>query len=495
MKKIISIIVLGILSACSEEFLEIYPETTLNENNFYQTGEDFIILANGLYTPMRDYERDEHWIFAELISDNTRSQNSSNPGSFRTKVVVDLFQVTAEVGTYQSFWNDSYNGIYRCNKLLAEIDRPGVAWSKESFRARSAGEALFLRGLYYFNLVRQFGGVPLVLDPILSQEAVGVKRSSQDLVYESIINDLIQAADQFSNAMDVEEDGRANWGAAMALLGKVYLTRQMYNEAETALQAVINSGRYSLLPNYADLFDPANPDFQETIFSIQYSEANNELANRFIFMFAPITSGGEVTQRPNININTAAGGFNQPTDDLINAFEPNDIRKDVSIKFWTGPDTDGQVRDIPYSGKFKPPVSSPVDRCSDNMPILRYSDVLLMYAEVLNELGRTGEAIPYVEQVRERAGLADPLTDYNQESLRILIANERQVEFCFENQRWYDLKRTGKALEVMTAHGQYEIANKSYVDPGSYQITPDKLLAPIPILEVELNQLEQNPGY
>lgn len=122
-----------------------------------------------------------------------------------------------------------------------------------------------------------------------------------------------------------------------------------------------------------------------------------------------------------------SAGWNQPTEDLINAFEPGDKRKEVSIHFWNGEDWDGVVRDIPYPGKYKAPVSAPDDRSGDNLPIIRYADVLLMYAEVLNELGRTGEAIPYVEQVRARAGLTNPLTDYNKAALEELIAKERQV--------------------------------------------------------------------
>jgi hypothetical protein len=210
-------------------------------------------------------------------------------------------------------------------------------------------------------------------------------------------------------------------------------------------------------------------------------------------MFAPWSSGGEITNRSNINMISA--GWNQPTQDLINAFEPDDKRKDVSIKFWTGEDWDGEIRDIPYSGKNKPPVSAPDDHTGDNLPIIRYSDVLLMYAEVLNELGRTGEAIPYVELVRTRAGLIDPLTGFDKTALETLIAKERQVEFCFENQRWYDLKRTGKAIEVMTAHGIRQKEEKPFIFNIAFEIHPYKLLAPIPAEQILINRLEQNPGY
>lgn len=495
MKKIMLLLVICVVSACSDDFLELYPEATLNEGNFYQTESEFILLANGCYVPMRDYEKDHHWVMAELISDNASFQYNTTSGSATSgRDPIDQFLPAPNYGTYASFWDLSYNGITRCNKLLIELDRPGVTWSKESFKDRTAGEALFLRALYYFNLVRQFGGVPIVLEPITSQEAVDIKRSPEEQVYATIINDLKEAANHFSKAKDEEEDGRANEGAALALLGKVYLTLHQFNEAESALKSVIESGKYFLLPNYADVFDPTNKDFKETIFAIQYSENNVELSNRFVFIFAPSTSGGAVTNRPSINITGAGSGWNQPTDDLINAFEPADKRKDSSIGFWTGKDWDNEVRPIPYQAKYKPPVSAP-NGSGDNLPIIRYSDVLLMYAEVLNELGRTGEAVPYVEQVRARAGLTEPLAGYDKTALETLIAKERQVEFCFENQRWYDLKRTGKAIEVMTAHGIREKEKKPFLYNNAYEIVPYKLLAPIPAEQIVINELEQNPGY
>lgn len=492
MKKILYILTLYFLTACSDDFLEIYPESTLSEGNFYQSEAEFILLANGCYVPMRDYEKVEHWVMAELPSDNASFQYNTATGE-ASKGVIDQFILASNNVAYANFWNLSYNGITRCNKLLAEIDRPGVSWSKESYKARSTGEALFLRALYYFNLVRQFGGVPMVLTPITAQEATDIKRSSEEEVYASIISDLNEAVTQFSNASDVAEDGRASIGAAQALLGKVYLTARRYPEAEQALQKVIESGKYALLTNYANLFNPAAKDFKETIFAIQYSENSVELANRFIFWFAPWTSGGTVTNRPNISL--VGGGWNQPTEDLINAFEPGDLRKDVSIKYWTGRDWDAVVRPIPYCGKYQAPQTATDDRTGDNLPVLRYSDVLLMYAEALNEQGRTGEAMGYVQQVRNRAGLTEPLAGYDQISLQNLIAKERQVEFCFENQRWYDLKRTGKAIEVMAAHGAREKAKKSFLYAASYEMVPFKLLVPIPQEQILINQLEQNPGY
>lgn len=491
MKKVLYLLMLVLSSSCTNKFLELYPPTTLNEGNFYRSEVEYILLANGCYVPIRDNEKNNHWILAELISDNAGFQNNVRTGE-ASRGVIDQFILVGDNVAYAAFWNLSYNGVTRCNKLLNELNREGVSWSKLSYKERCTGEALFLRALYYFNLVRQFGGVPLVLQPITSQEAVGIKRATEAVVYESIVSDLKSAIESFAKARDVEENGRANETAALALLGKVYLTLGKFSEAEQTLKQVIASGKYALLPTYADLFNPAKKDFKETIFAVQYSENSAELSNQFIFLFAPHTSGGAVTNRPNINI--VGAGWNQPTDDLINAFEAGDTRKNVSIGFWTGVDWDNIVRPIPYCAKYKPPVSAPDNRCGDNFPILRYSDVLLMYAEVLNELNRTSEALPYVQQVRTRAGLTTPAT-LTKTVLTNLIAKERQVEFCFENQRWYDLKRTGKAVEVMTAHGIREKAKKMFLYPESYAITPNKLLSPIPVNEISINQLTQNPGY
>ncbi|MCK0148279.1 RagB/SusD family nutrient uptake outer membrane protein [Arenibacter sp. F26102] len=485
-----------VCASCTDDFLELYPETSLSEGKFYKSQDEFIQLANGCYVPLRDYEKTFHWLLAEMISDNTSYQFNNTTGSASTgREAIDMFLPASNYTTYSDFWELSYSGITRCNKLLFEINNTELTWDEVSYKERSTGEALFLRALYYFNLVRQFGDLPIVTEPIIPQEeTVNIKRSAPDKVYAQIISDLVDAVAHFSNAQEVEENGRANLSAANALLGKVYLTTHKFTEASTVLKRVIDSGKYNLLTNYADLYNPANKDYNETIFSVQYSENSAALSNKFIFWFAPHTSRGEVTLRPNINI-AGSGGYNQPTEDLINAFEPNDKRKNVSIGFWTGKDWDGVVRTLPYCAKFKPPISAPDNRSGDNFPIIRYSDVLLMYAEALNEQGLTGAAIPYVYQVRQRAGLTNDLVDFNKAGLSELIAKERQVEFCFENQRWYDLKRTGKAIETMTSHGIREKAAKPWLYPDSFDVIEYKLINPIPNNEVLNNKIEQNPGY
>jgi hypothetical protein len=217
MKNMIYFFFIFILASCSKKFLEIYPETSLNEGNFYKTESDFIDLANGCYVPMRDNEKNNHWVIAEFISDNGTKQYNPTTGDV-DKTPIDQFLITANNGFYSRFWDLSYNGINRCNKLLLEINNRDISWSDQSLKDRCIGEAFFLRALYYFNLVRQYGGVPLVMEPITSQESVGIKRSTEDVVYDSIVSDLNNAVIHFANAKNVEENGRANLGAANSLL-------------------------------------------------------------------------------------------------------------------------------------------------------------------------------------------------------------------------------------------------------------------------------------
>lgn len=495
MKHIYIIILIGLCFGCSSGFLEIYPETTLNEGNFYKSENEYILLTNGCYVPMRNYYKEAFWVLSEIPSDNSSFQYCPHDGGGLERRNADLFQVTANDGYNTSFWNTSYDGITRCNKLIYEILKSDASiWKTGGYKERCLGEGYFLRALYYFNLVRQFGGVPLVVEPISSQDAVNIKRSEESVIYDQIILDLNQSVALFEIAKDKEETGRANHAASLTLLGKVYLTLQRYKETETVLQKVLDMKKYSLLPNYSDLFNPSNKDYIETIYAIQYSENNKDLSNQFCFFFAPWGSKGDITHRPNININNGHHGWNQPTTDLIEAFEVGDKRKDASIGYWYGKDWDGIERNIPYCCKFKSPVTASDNRCSDNFPVLRYADVLLMLAEALNEQGETAKAIPFVEQVRNRAEIDMP-KDLNKAKLSELIEKERRVEFCFENQRWYDLKRTGKALEVLKAHGAREKSMKPYLSANTYLLEEYMLLLPIPPDEILLNGLEQNPGY
>ncbi len=489
----ILIVFCNLLLSCTRDFLDLYPETTLNEGNYYQSQDEYISLVNGCYVPLKDNEKVTHWIISELKSDNLARQHSTIAGE-STRGLIDWFLATPNNDAYSDFWNVSYKGIYGCNKAISEIESSDdKKWLNLALRERSLGEVYFLRALYYFNLVRQFGDIPLVTKVITGREAVEIKRTAVQEVYLQIIEDLQNAHDHFSKSGNVEEKGRANDAASLGLLGKVYLTIGNYKDAETVLQSVIGMGKYSLLADYGSLFNPVLKDYTETIFSVQYSEASSALSNGFIFFNAPYTSKGEITNRPNVTLPIA--GSMRPTQDLLDAFEDNDQRKATAIGFWMGPDWDNVVTEIPYCAKYKPPQNAVLGWCGDNFPMLRYADILLMYAEVLNNQGKTSEAADFVLKVRQRAGLTNSLANLSQSELDELIEKERQVEFCFENQRWYDLVRRNRALEVMQKHGEREKSLKTFLVSDTYIMEPFKLLSPVPAEQILINKLTQNPGY
>lgn len=476
MKKIYIPILALFLSSCSNEFLELYPQTSLNESNFYKSDEEFISLVNGGYIPMRNLAKTVHWDVSEVKSDNMDLQPSNtNIEQGRN----ENFLMSSASIVHKTLWDQSYKGIYSVNKTIQSIENSSYAWSDGELKERSLGEIYFLRGLYYFDLLRQFGGIPLVLKEITSTEAVSIKRSSVQQVNDQIIADLTTAISHFEKTGNTNENGRASLGAAQALLGKVYLTKKDFANAEKLLKLVIESGNYGLLKNYADVFNAGKKDYHETIFSVQFSESAADLANSFIFFNAPSTSKGAITGRASValQVNIAI----KPTADLINAFEENDQRYAVAVGEWRGADDAGQSQDFFYCAKYKGPQTAILGWSGDNFPILRYSDVLLMYAEALNELNRSTEAFTYVKQVRDRAGLLSDNSDLSKPALAKVIEKERRVEFCFENQRWYDLLRTDRAIQVMQTVGK--------------TISEKDLLAPIPGDQILINQLAQNPGY
>jgi hypothetical protein len=291
-------------------------------------------------------------------------------------------------------------------------------------------------------------------------------------VYAQIIKDLTEAASKLPISSTGTDIGRATQGAAKGLLGKVYLTRKSYAEAARVLKEVIDAGTYQLLQNYADLFRDANAHNRESIFEVAYKSNSQGRGNTFATLFAPRTGGVAVTGQG------ASQGYNRPTRDMITAYEAGDSRKPASLaESWMNGST---VVNDPYVRKYMTQLQSPNDGDA-NWIVLRYADVLLMYAEALNEQNQSAQALPFLNQVRKRAGLAD-VTASGQTALRTALENERRVELAFEGHRWFDLLRTGRALEVMREKGK--------------TVSDKDLLFPIPQQQRDINPaLTQNPGY
>ncbi len=499
----IRLIAIGILfcmlSAC-DNFLDIAPETSLSSDSFFRTQTDFEQAVGGIYAPLQGlYNQD--WILNEMRSDNTFFiYNIAQRGG---KQQEDPATFTVETNNTYTLgkWTNNYLIISRANQVLSKMEEASF---ETSVKNNLKGQALFLRAFAYFDLVKNFGGVPLFLQPATSYKETFQPRAEVAAIYKQIVTDASEAAKLLpSKAAAV---GRATAGAAYTLLADAYINQKAWAEAETALKTVTTLG-YSLLPNYGDIFKPTNKGNSEMIFDVQYAEGTSQtIFNALPYLFIPILSDPSVITGVKPATQQTYGGFNVPTSDLLAAYEDTlkDQRFAASIGFYTGasPLIGIKYQRTPYIKKYLHP-HSVYGQTAENGPIYRYAEVLLMLAEAANEQNRLSDALGYLNQVRKRAGLPD-VTSTSQADLRAKILKERQIELAFENKRWRDLVRTGQAVTVMSAIGAKVKANPQayYYPTGSapittaFNVSERDLLYPIPVSEIIINpELKQNPGY
>ncbi|PWJ58068.1 putative outer membrane starch-binding protein [Dyadobacter jejuensis] len=475
-----SLLVVLTLSACSQDFLDLKPISSATTDNFYQSADDIKIAVNGAYAGLQaSGVSTNNYIFGEITSDNTIPVAS---GSVTDQDEFDRFYIRTTNPYILARWNDSYTAIARFNTILDKIEAISM---DAALKSRYIGEVKFLRAFVYFNLVRSFGDVPLVTKSITNaDEGYDYSRSPASEIYTQIQQDLTDAEAALPLSYSGNDIGRATKGAAKALLGKVYLTLKNYAQANTKLKEVIDSGVYEILPNYADVFTVSNKNHKESVFDIQFKSGGSGEGNPWPNTFAPQNSGNAV-------INFGGGGNNQPTLDLINAYEEGDLRKDISLAT-SYTNASGQVIPDRYVKKYFDVPATSGDN-GNNIPVIRYADVLLMYAEALNELAyqANGPAFDYLNQVRTRAGLQgrSAADTPSQEAFRLAIEQERRVELAFEGHRWYDLVRTDRAIPVL--NGKKDQINLVTT------LTQNHLVFPIPQSQIDINKekIQQNPGY
>jgi hypothetical protein len=511
MKNLICFILFGcfLLTSCKKDFINLAPESLVTSGNFYKTQAHFNQALVGAYQSLRGAKGSlNSWAMGEFRSDNTHYKyNPGNRGSF-TLEAIDLFVDDQNTPVTQSMYNASYSGIARANIILSRLETVDL---DQAFENSIIGEAKFIRALLYFDLVRYFGGVPLYLKEVDDVTNAYLPRSSVSVVYNAIESDLKDAIDKLP-ATTANQNGRATKSSAKMLLADVYLTQKKYTLSEAELLGIINFGVHSLLTDYSTAFNPSNKNSKESIFEIQFRQGTTGQQSDFVYSFLPLSTNLSPIVGFPANL-TTSGMFNTPTEDLMSTYEPNDARFNYSIGIaeGTGPvgnmviesvkDPQGYVKPAnkradPFIRKYLHPHSA-VFNTDNNFPIYRYSDVLLTLAEVLNEQNKSTQAIPYLNLVRLRARLL-PSNETNQTRLRDIIANERRVEFAFENKRWLDLVRTGKAIDIMNLHGaQIKIihASEAYLPANSYNVTQNRLIFPIPLREVQVGGLQQNQGY
>lgn len=470
------VICLVLFVSCNKDFIELTPPTSLPPTNYYKTEFEIKSAVAGVYGTLRTVFSYDY-TYGELPSDNTQTYSESEAG-------IGIWdKMTWNPTSTSANWINHYNTIAQCNIILGKID--GVTFANVATKTQYIAEVKFIRALIYFNLVKYFGDVPLVLNEITNDtEASSYSRNPVADVYKQIEKDLFEAETGVPATYSVSSDkGRVTAGAVKSLLGKVYLYEQKYQLAETKLKEVValSPSTYDLITNYADVFSTTNEYNKEIIFSVQYSRiaVGSGEGSYFASYFTPQPAG--------ITIQVAGGAsFNIGTLDLYRSFEKGDLRKNLVGVYTKGLSDSAQF--YYYTRKFldTPPASGEGE---NNWIVIRYSDVLLMLAEVLNEQpGKTSEALTVLQNVRTRAGLKTDMS-LNQVNTRTLIKRERRVEFCHEGQRWSDLVRWNDYLSVMTNF-------KTKFNVPSMAIDANKKLFPIPQREITLNpKLTQNQGY
>ena len=487
-----AVAVAGLALAGCDSLLDKSPANAISADEFYQNEDQIEQAVLGIYAKLQDVYRSQ-WRFTEQRSDNTTTMwGEENRGPHPTWIIEEWTMTPSNI-ELEPYWGNVYQGIQRANAVIGSIDQ--VTFGDADLKDQLMGEARFLRALFYFDLVRLFGGVPLVLERVRTpDEAFSTleERASVEEVYAQVLEDANAAA----TLLPIANEGRATEGAARSLLAEVHMTLEDYASAVSELEEVVRLG-YALLPDYEDVFDPGNKGHSEEIFSVQYAEleGNTGLGANFIYTFAPITSGTAVTGdnagRPT--------GLNIPTRGILQAYEAGDARKVASIGFYVDPQNAQHgiaIGDtIPYVKKYASP-HAVRGVTSDNWPVYRYGEVLLLLAEALNELGNTSEAYGPINEVRQRAGLDDLAAGLSQSGFREAVYREQRVELAFENDRWFNLLRTGRAIEAMEEHARVHRGLQPHWQDPAYVIEEYKLLYPIPQRELTLNpDLDQNPGW
>lgn len=467
--------VLGITS-CMDEFIELEPISTVSTDALYKTDSDFQDAVTGIYGVLQN-QYQSMWLYGDMRGDDSWDELVKG-----TAAAMDNFTINNDDNTIRNTWRNYYRTINLANTVISKIENADI--SIVTNKDRHLGEAKFLRALTYFDMVRIYGDVPMVTKPISIEESYLLGREKVATIYqEIIIKDLIDAENKLPQNYSGSDVGRATKGAAKSLLGKVYLTIKDFGKAEAKLKEVTTLG-YALLTEYDDLFDYSKSEHHsEYIFDIEYEEGIGE-GNCFTTNFTP----KDPALADFYGVTGGQNGNNNPPRTLFDLFPSGDRRKDVTA-------ADGHINKdgvfiqlLPTSNdvqtftkKYMVELLAACDSKA-NWKVIRYADVLLMLAEALNENGKTEEALGYLNQVRERAGLSG-YSGLSQDDARENIYLERRLELSFEGHRWFDLVRTGRALSVMEPYG----------------MKPYMTVFPIPLSQIQLMNnpsiFPQNPGY
>lgn len=472
MKKILlTLSILSLITSCKDDFVDIKQEGVTVGTDFFQTQEDAMKATNAIYSFLRSWENTGFPAQNILGVTGDDVVKGSNPGDAAFINDMDQFKYNVSTDAVNGYWIGQWQAVNRTNQVITKV--PAIEMDA-TLKNRLVAEAKMLRAYFYFNLVRVYGGVP-IFDGL--QTNYNLPRNTAAEVYAFIVKDLTEASAVLPTSYPAADLGRVTKGAALGLLSKVYLYMKDYQKAYETSSTVMGMG-YDLDPDFNHLFRPAGEFGPESVFEVNCG-------------CSPEFGGSQYAEVQGVR-NQFGWGFFTPSPALENAFEPGDIRKELTI-LREGETTiegdlikkgDPQAVDT-YSQKVYVPSSLNNNACGygsiQNLRILRFADILLINAEAANELGNTAAAIANINKVRNRAQLGNT-TATTQGDLRTAIWQERRVELAMEMDRFLDLVRTGQAA--------------TFLGPLGFKTGKNELF-PIPLNAINdsNNVLTQNPGY
>lgn len=475
------ILIMILAMACSDEFVDVDSQDE-NSEDFFNSEEDYQNALIAAYDPLQSTYLNV--MLGEIASDNTLAGGESAIDVPGIQEIDDMIHTPVNQ-QLRDIWGWMYGGVNRANFIMEfqdKTDFPG----KEGV----IGQARFLRAYYNFELVKWFGDIPFKIDSrIQFGDQFELPRTPKEEVYALIEQDLIYAADNLPYVQS--EIGRVTKGAAQGLLGRVYLYQDKFSEAAQVLEDLINNGPHDLLADYSTMFENDNENNIESVFEVQYTDLEGAGFGCLQCSEGNVAVGFNGIRNYTGPLFESGFSFNVPTQEVVDEFEPGDLRLDTAILdivAWadqTGATyTEGFEHTGYYNRKY---ISRQGDLNTgdanltnpNNYRAIRFADVLLMAAEALNRGGiDDGRAQTYLNRVRSRAGLPDVLA--TGVTLTNAIYHERRVELVGEGHHFFDLVRTGRAATEIDGF-----------QSGKHE------LFPIPSIEIQLagGQWEQNPGY
>lgn len=493
---------LSVLTGCKKDFLDRDPQGQYTQDDYPYPGGSgpYDTYLFGAYSSLRDYGvHSQSFIVITSVRSDDADKGSTPADGGADALGMDNFPVLPGNGMVNTYWTGHYTLINKCNVALDQVYNNADIVATPEVKLQSEAEAKFIRAYAYFNLVRNFGRVPLI-DKVFTDAAAqsNVPQSEPAQVYALIESDLQFAATHLPASWDPKFVGRATSGAANGLLAKVYLTQRKWAQAMSTAALVMASGRYNLSTPYTKIFSEDGENSPESVFEVQ---ATSSVA-------IPEANGVQYASIQGVRgsgVWNLGWGWNTPSLNLDTSYEAGDPRRTRTIMHTSQGTTVMKTiynEEIPFglpNPRYNQKIhTNPAMRAAYlnqfgrwmNVRVLRYADVVLMYAEAANETGNTAEALAKLELVRARArggnnAILPRVTTTDPDELREAIRRERRFELAMEHDRFYDLVRWDIAGVALQAVGKTNFNN-----------TRDKLL-PIPQAQIDLSKgvLKQNPGY